>query len=94
MITTKFFAGILDQFDVGERIAVDQQQIGQRAFLDHAELARIGTAKPDSASSSPLSAVAIFSSLGGLYQRVIMVSCAPWRGANLGRTACRCPRRS
>ena len=35
--------------------------------------------KPDSASSSPLSAVAIFSASAGVYQRTILASYAPWR---------------
>ena len=30
---------VLDQLDVRDRVAVDQQQVGERAFLDDAELA-------------------------------------------------------
>jgi hypothetical protein len=36
----KVFAGIFEQLDVGNRITVNQQQVGQCAFLDHAKLKR------------------------------------------------------
>jgi hypothetical protein len=36
--------GILDEFDVLQRVAVHQQQIGQCAFFHHTELAGIGIA--------------------------------------------------
>ena len=59
MITTKVLVGVFDELDVLQRIAVNQQQIGERTLLHHAELAGIGIDVPDSAINSPLSAVAI-----------------------------------
>src|SRR3954467_6126275 len=41
----EIFLGISEQRDVVQRIAVDQQQVGQRPGLDHAELAGIGIAR-------------------------------------------------
>ena len=35
--------GILDQADVGDGIALNEQQVGERTLLDHAELARVRT---------------------------------------------------
>jgi hypothetical protein len=37
----KVLGGIFDQLDVVERIAVDQQEIGERALLHDAELAGV-----------------------------------------------------
>ena len=42
MMTTKFFFGwIFDQFDIRDWIAVNEQQVGQRAFFDNADFASI-----------------------------------------------------
>ena len=37
---------IFDQLDVRDRVAVDEQEVGERAFLDHAELPRVRIALP------------------------------------------------
>ena len=38
----EILGGVADEIEMLQRIAVDQDQVGQRAFLDHAELAGIG----------------------------------------------------
>ena len=43
MMTTKFFSGSATG-DVFEGVAVDEQQVGERAFFDDAELAGVGVA--------------------------------------------------
>ena len=42
--------GILDEFDVLQRVAVHQQQIGERAFFHDTELAGIGIDVPAQAN--------------------------------------------
>ena len=32
---------VFDPLDVRDRVTVNQQQVGERAFLDHAQLARV-----------------------------------------------------
>ena len=73
---------VFDQVDVLQRIAVDQQQVGERAFLDDAELARIGVALPREREQFALSPVAIASTSAGVYQRAIVARSAPWRCAS------------
>jgi hypothetical protein len=41
---TKVLRWVFDQLDVCNRIAVDEQEVSERALLDHAELAWIGIA--------------------------------------------------
>ena len=77
MMTTKF-GRIGDEVDVVERIAVDQQQVGKGAFLDDAELARIGIAQARTARGARRwSQVAIVSASAGVYQRASVASRAP-----------------
>ena len=40
------FVGASNQLDVLQRIAIDEQQIGECAFFNHAELAGIGIPRP------------------------------------------------
>jgi hypothetical protein len=37
---------VFDQIDVNDGVAIDEQQIGKRAFLNNPELAGIGGARP------------------------------------------------
>ena len=82
MMTTEVLCGIFDQFDVLERIAVDQQKVGERALLHHAEPAGIRVSRADRLRSSAFVDVAITSASAGVYQRVSAVSIAPCLSAS------------
>ena len=53
------------QLAVGERIAVQQQEVGERVPFDHTELAQIGLRGLDMSSNSALSGVAISQARSG-----------------------------
>jgi hypothetical protein len=55
----KVLRRIFRQLAVGERIAVQRQEVGERVPFDHTELAQIGLRGPDMSSNSALSGVAI-----------------------------------
>ena len=93
MITLKELSGSGDQAQVLQRVAVDEQQIGQRALLDDAELPGVGVALARTWRAVALADVAMSSTSAGLNQRVILASWRPAAG-NWHRTAYRCPRRA
>jgi hypothetical protein len=53
------------QLAVGERIAVQQQEVGERVPFDHTELAQIGLRGPDMSSNPALSGIAILQPRSG-----------------------------
>ena len=73
--------GVGEQVDVGDRVTVDQEQIGQGARFDDAEPAGIGIAGSAEGEQLGVPDVAETSTSAGVYQRVILTSCRPWRAA-------------
>ena len=63
--------------DVLERVAVDEQQVGKRALLDHAQLARIGIARPGQAQQLGIGAGRHRQHSAGVYHCVSLTSSAP-----------------
>ena len=51
----------IEKLDVCNGVAIHQQKVGKRPFLNHAQLARVGAPQAVNSSSSALSAGAILS---------------------------------
>jgi hypothetical protein len=76
MMTTRFLPGSSQQLDVGNRIAVNQQQVGERIVLDHAELAGIGIAWAGQRQQLGVVVGRHFDTSAGVYQRASLASIA------------------
>jgi hypothetical protein len=59
-LATLSIAGIGEERGIRDGITVDQEQVGERPFLDEAELCRMGFQGPERASSCALSCVISF----------------------------------
>ena len=74
--------GIFDEFEILQRVAIDEKQIGEGSLFDDAKLARIGLRNPERSSRWALSAVAILSTSADVYQRASDARIAPLRFAS------------